>query len=53
VQLFVGVDWAEDHHDVCVMDTDGQVRSKGRVSNDLAGIAKIHDLSRSSCWRSW
>ncbi len=44
MQLFVGVDWAEDHHDVCVMDTDGQVRSKGRVSNDLAGIAKIHDL---------
>jgi transposase len=44
VQLFVGVDWAEDHHDVCVMDTDGRVVSKGRVSNDLAGIAKIHDL---------
>jgi hypothetical protein len=44
VQLFVGVDWAEDHHDVCVMDTAGAVVSKGRVSNDLAGIAKIHDL---------
>jgi hypothetical protein len=44
VQLFVGVDWAEDHHDVCVMDTAGRVVSKGRVSNDLAGIAKIHDL---------
>jgi len=27
-----------------VMDTDGRVLSKGRVSNDLAGIAKIHDL---------
>ena len=44
MQLFVGVDWAEDHHDVCVMDTDGQVRSEGQVSNDLVGIAKIHDL---------
>ncbi|MCU1353350.1 MAG: transposase [Acidimicrobiales bacterium] len=44
MQLFVGVDWAEDHHDVCVMGTGGQVLSKGRVSNDLAGIAKIHDL---------
>jgi len=42
--LFVGVDWAEDHHDVCVMDADGRVRAKGRVSNDLAGIARIHDL---------
>lgn len=44
MQLFVGVDWAEDHHDVCVMGAEGQVLSKGRVSNDLAGIAKIHDL---------
>ena len=23
--LFVGVDWAEDHHDVCVMTEDGMV----------------------------
>ena len=44
MQFFVGVDWAEDHHDVCVVDTEGRVRSRGRVSNDLAGIAKIHDL---------
>jgi transposase len=42
--LFVGVDWAEDHHDVCVMDPDGRVMAKGRVTNDLAGIAKVHDL---------
>lgn len=44
MELFVGVDWAEEHHDVCVMDSNGRVRAKGRVSNDLAGIAKIHDL---------
>ena len=44
MELFVGVDWAEEHHDVCVMVADGRVRAKGRVSNDLAGIAKIHDL---------
>lgn len=44
MQLFVGIDWAEDHHDVCVLDADGRVWTKGRVSNDLAGIAKLHDL---------
>jgi hypothetical protein len=44
VELFVGVDWAEEHHDVCVMDSSGRVQAKGRVGNDLAGIAKIHDL---------
>lgn len=44
MELFVGVDWAEEHHDVCVMGSDGRVRAKGRVSSDLVGIAKIHDL---------
>lgn len=44
MELFVGVDWAEEHHDVCVLDSGGRVRAKGRVGNDLAGIAKIHDL---------
>ena len=44
MEVFVGVDWAEEHHDVCVMDTGGRVRAKGRVSNDLVGIAKLHDL---------
>ncbi len=42
--IFVGVDWSEEHHDVCVMDVEGRVGAKGRVSNDLAGIAKLHDL---------
>ena len=42
--LFVGIDWAEDHHDICVMDPEGRVKSKGRVSNDLVGVAKVHDL---------
>jgi hypothetical protein len=44
VELFVGVDWAEEHHDVCVLDGEGRVRAKGRVGNDLAGIVKLHDL---------
>jgi hypothetical protein len=44
MSLFVGVDWAEEHHDVCVMDASGRVAAKGRVSNDLAGIARLHDL---------
>lgn len=42
--VFVGVDWAEEHHDVCVMDPAGRVLAKGRVGNDLAGIARLHDL---------
>ena len=29
--IFVGIDWAEAHHDVCVLDRDGEV-SKATVS---------------------
>jgi transposase len=42
--VFVGVDWAEEHHDVCVIDAAGKVLAKGRVTNDLAGIGRVHDL---------
>lgn len=42
--LFVGVDWAEAAHDVCVLDAEGRVRAKGKISNDLAGVARLHDL---------
>lgn len=44
VQLFVGIDWAEAHHDLCVMDAAGKVVAKGRAGNDLAGLARVHDL---------
>jgi transposase len=42
--LFVGVDWAEDHHDVCVMAEDGPVLGKRRVSDSVAGIGELHGL---------
>jgi hypothetical protein len=48
VELFVGVDWAEDHHDLCVMDAAGRVRAKGRVTDDLAGVVRAHDLIASA-----
>jgi transposase len=42
--IFVGVDWAEDHHDVCVMDSDGLVLGKRRVSDTVSGIGELHEL---------
>jgi hypothetical protein len=42
--IFVGVDWAEDHHDVCVMDQDGAVLAKRRVADSVAGIGELHEL---------
>ena len=42
--LLVGVDWAEDHHDVCVMEEDGAVLAKRRVPDSVAGIGDLHRL---------
>jgi Transposase/Transposase IS116/IS110/IS902 family len=42
--LFVGVDWAEDHHDVCVMADAGTVLGKRRVPDSVAGIGELHAL---------
>ena len=42
--LYVGVDWAEDHHDVCVMDPEDQVLGKGRVGDSVKGIGELHGL---------
>ena len=42
--IFVGVDWAETHHDVCVMSQDGQVLEQRRVSHSVAGIGELHAL---------
>jgi hypothetical protein len=40
----VGDDWAEDHHDVEVVDDDGQVLARRGLPNGLDGIAVLHAL---------
>ncbi len=42
--VFVGIDWSERHHDVCVMDVDGQVLVKGRVPEGVDGLAQLHEM---------
>ncbi|BBZ15448.1 hypothetical protein MBRA_56430 (plasmid) [Mycobacterium branderi] len=42
--LFCGIDWATEHHDVAVIDDDGRVVARGRVSNDAAGFAALLTL---------
>jgi transposase len=44
VRLFVGDDWAEDHHDVEVMDEAGKVLAKRRLPEGVTGIAQLHGL---------
>ena len=42
--IFVGVDWAEAHHDVLVMDESGSVLGRGRFSTGVSGLAQLHAL---------
>lgn len=42
--IFVGVDWAEAHHDVCVLDDEGTVLARKRVADSLPGVAELHAL---------
>lgn len=42
--IFVGDDWAEDHHDVHVMDASGVRLTSRRLPEGLAGIRGFHDL---------
>jgi hypothetical protein len=42
--IFVGDDWAEDHHDVYVCDADGARLARRRLSEGVVGIAGFHAL---------
>jgi transposase len=45
VRLFVGDDWAEDHHDIEVMDQAGTVLAKKRLPEGVAGMSQLHALT--------
>lgn len=42
--LFVGDDWAEDHHDIEVQDDRGKVLARARLPEGIAGITRLHAL---------
>ncbi|HEY1322154.1 MAG TPA: IS110 family transposase, partial [Streptosporangiaceae bacterium] len=44
MRLFVGDDWAEDHHDIEVMDEAGKVLAKKRLPEAAAGMTQLHEL---------
>jgi transposase len=45
VRLFVGDDWAEDHHDIEVMDEAGKVLAKKRLPEGVAGMTQLHEMT--------
>jgi transposase len=44
LDVFCGIDWAEDHHDIAVVDRDGQLLARRRISDDAAGLTALLEL---------
>ncbi len=42
--IFVGVDWAEAHHDICVLNEAGEVLARKKIPDSLAGVRALHEL---------
>lgn len=48
MKLFCGIDWAEAHHDVAIIDGDGHLVAKKRITDDPDGFAETHEHHRAS-----
>lgn len=44
MKLFCGIDWAEDHHDVAVVDDDGLLVAKRRIVDSAEGFGELLGL---------
>jgi transposase len=44
MDVFCGIDWAEDHHDIALAGRDGQLLARRRISDDPAGVAVLLGL---------
>ena len=51
--LFIGDDWAEDHHDVELADADGRLLARARLPEGLEGIARLHALVAEHAPAAW
>ena len=40
-QVFCGIDWAENHHDIALVDAEGKLVAKRRIADSVAGFADL------------
>jgi hypothetical protein len=41
MEVYCGIDWAEDHHDISLAGRDGQLLARRRIGDDAAGLAAL------------
>jgi hypothetical protein len=51
--LFAGDDWAEDHHDVDVVDDEGRMQARRRLPEGFDGVAAPHALIAADLPEEW
>ena len=39
MEVFCGIDWSENHHDIALVDRDGKLVARRRIGDDAAGLA--------------
>lgn len=44
MNAYCGIDWAENHHDIAVVDDVGTLLASRRIGDDLAGLHKLQDI---------
>ena len=51
--LFVGDDWAEDHHDVELVDDQGRLLARRRLPEGITGLTTLHALIAEHLPEEW
>jgi transposase len=41
MEVYCGIDWAEDHHDIALVDQQGQLLARQRIGDDSAGLSNL------------
>jgi transposase len=44
MDTYCGIDWAEDHHDIAVVDQNGKLLARQRISDGPAGLTELLGL---------
>lgn len=51
--MFIGDDWAEDHHDIEIESEDGHRFARARLPEGLEGISRLHALIAEHAPAAW
>ncbi len=41
--IYLGIDWATDKHDICLLTQDGRILSEFQITHDLDGFQRLHE----------